>query len=48
MKRRFSGNASSTPMIEHTHIQMIMCHHGMICPVTSMYAARLAIIGETM
>ena len=32
----------------HTHIQTIMCHHVMICPVTSMYAARLEIIGVTM
>ncbi len=36
MKRRFIGNASSTPMIDTTHIQTIMCHHGMIRPVTSM------------
>ena len=35
MKRRFIGNASSTPMIETTHIHTIMCHHGMIFPVTS-------------
>ncbi len=48
MKRRFIGKASSTPMIDTMHIQMIMCHHGMILPVTSMYAARLEIIGPIM
>jgi len=28
MKRRFIGNASSTPMIDTTHIHTTMCHHG--------------------
>ena len=32
-------------MIDTTHIHAIMCGHGMILPVISMYAARLEIIG---
>ena len=48
LNRRFIGKARSTPMIDTTHIHAIMCGHGMILPVTSMYAARLEIIGETM
>ena len=36
MKRRFIGKASSTPMMEMTTIQIIICHHGMMMPVISM------------
>ena len=32
-------------MIDTTHIHVTMCHHGMIVPVISMYAARLEIMG---
>ena len=28
MKRRFIGNATSTPMLEMTTLKIIMCHHG--------------------
>lgn len=48
MKRRLSGNASSTPRIEQTTIQIIMLCAAITVPVTSMKAARLEIIGDTM
>ena len=35
-------------MIDTTHIHTTMCHHGMILPVTNMYAARLEISGAVM
>ncbi len=28
--------ASSTPIVDTTHIHTIICHHGMMRPVTSM------------
>lgn len=48
MKRRFIGNASSTPMSEMIVIHATICQPGITCPVTSMYAARLEMSGDTM
>ncbi len=48
MKRRFIGNATSTPMVEMTTLKIISCHHGTMEPVTIMYAASPDTIGVTM
>ena len=48
MNRRFIGNARKTPSTATTSIHASMCHHGMILPVTIMYAASAEMSGEVM